>query len=136
MHFITLDPTLNLETFNSLICELQEAVTPENKNIHHLLLHINSLLQQAVLNIRAVASSQVQPAMSFDGEKTAPGKNLEHQWRFHKTTRDPGRKKKGLVLGYLGVNSISISLIFLIIQDMQTMKRKGRFLVTLVTQNQ
>ena len=101
-HYIfILDPTVNLKTFNSLICELQEVVTPENNSIHHLLPHINSLLQQAVLNIRAVASSQVQPAMSFDGEKIAPGKNLEHQWIFQKTTKDPGRKKKGLVLRYL-----------------------------------
>ena len=95
MHaFVTIDPTLNLKTFNSLICELQEAVTPENNGIHHLLPHINSLLQQAVLNVRAVTSAQVQPAISFDGEKIAPGKNLEHQWRFQKTTEDPGRKKK------------------------------------------
>ena len=104
-HFI-LDPTINLKTFNSLICELQEAVTPENKKLHHLLPHINSLLQQAVLNIRAVTTSQVQPATSIDGEKIASGKILEHRWRFHKTTKDPGRKKKGLVLRYLGVNSI------------------------------
>ena len=85
-----IDPTLNLKTFNSLICELQEPVTLENNGIHHMLPHIISLLQQAVLNIRAVTSAQVQPDISFDGEKVAPGKNLEHQ---QKKTKHPGRKR-------------------------------------------
>ena len=87
-------PVSQLHTFDSLICELQQTVTVDNKSIHPSLPHINALLQQAVLTTRAVAASQVQPGTAFNGEKVAPGKNLTPQWRFQKTSKDPGRKKK------------------------------------------
>lgn len=33
-------------------------------------------------------------------ENIAPGETKELQWRFKKTTKTPGRKKRGLVLRY------------------------------------
>ena len=98
---INTDPASQLNTFDSLIHELQQTVTVDNKSIHPSLPHINALLLQAVLTTRAVATSQVQPGLAFNGEKVAPGKRLTPQWRFQKTTKDPGRKKKGLIFRYL-----------------------------------
>ena len=76
LRHINTDPASHQNTFDSLICELQQTVTVDNnyKSIHHSLPHINALLQQAVLTTRAVVTSQVQPGTAFNGEKVASGK--------------------------------------------------------------
>ena len=104
--YVIIDPSFQLKTFDSLVRELQTTITSDNKDIHPLLPHINALLQNAVLTTRAVASSDIMPSTAFNREKIAPGKNLEHQWRFHKTTKEPGRKRKGLVLRYSHANLV------------------------------
>ena len=72
-------------------------VTIDNTSVHSSLPHINSLLHNAVLTCTAAMSTDT-PVQPFKSEKIAPNKKMEHQWRFLKTTKTPGRKKKGLVL--------------------------------------
>lgn len=78
--------------------ELERTVTLENASVHTFLPHINSLLHNAVLTCTAAMSTDTSHTEQFKSEKIASNKKLEHQWRFQKTTKAPGRKKKGLVL--------------------------------------
>lgn len=78
--------------------ELEDAVTLENTHIHAVLPHINSLLHNAVLACRSMASSDMSPMPTqFRSDKIPSNKNMEHQWRFQPTTKAPGRKKKGQI---------------------------------------
>ena len=80
--------------------ELQCHVTPENTQVLPFLDHINSLLHQALVTCKA--TTQVKPSTVghplVQKENIAPGKSVEHQWRFKKTAKSPGRKKHGIVL--------------------------------------
>lgn len=84
-----------MKTFNALILELQKRVNSDNPDI---LDHVNALLHNAVLACKTAST-----AVSCIGESSQkkehinPGQNMEHQWRFVKTTKSPGRKKKGEV---------------------------------------
>ena len=61
---------------------------------------MNALLHRAVVVCKA--AGKVGPPTPAEAlvktEDIAPGKNCEHQWRFKKTVRSPGRKKSGIVL--------------------------------------
>ena len=92
-----IDPVIQLKTFRSYMDQLEKAVTIENSAVHSYLPHINSLLHNAVLTCAAVESTDSTPAESFNSEPIASNKNLEHQWRFKKTTEAPGRKKRGQI---------------------------------------
>ena len=72
-------------------------VTLDNTSVHSFLPHINSLLHNAVLTCTSAMSTDTH-VEQFKSEKIAPNKKMEHQWRFLKTTKPPGRKKKGLIL--------------------------------------
>ena len=66
--------------------------------------HINAHLRNAVLACKAATSSHYQQAASISftpKEAVAPGKKMEHQWRFIKTTKASGRRKAGIVLRYI-----------------------------------
>ena len=94
---ICTDPSIHgqLQTFQSYLEQLKETVTMENTFVHSFLPHINSLLHSAVLTCKAASSSNsMVPSTEFQGEKIAPNKNMEHQWRFKQTGKAPGRKKR------------------------------------------
>ena len=88
-----------MKTFHSFLKELEATVTYENTAIYPYLTHINSLLHNAVLTCRAAATEcHCQAKIESEKEFVAPGKKMEHQWRFKQTSRTPGRKKKGVIL--------------------------------------
>ena len=73
-------------------------VTSHKKQLKPYLGHINSLLTNAVLKCKAaIEKAPVKPTGTpepfANKENIAPGKKSEHQWRFEKTTKTPGRKK-------------------------------------------
>ena len=84
------DPSIQLQTFQLYLKQLEETVTMENTFVHSFLPHINSLLHSAVLTCKAASSSN---PTEFQGENIAPNKNMEHQWLFKQTGKAPGRKK-------------------------------------------
>ena len=59
---------------------------------------INALLHQAVAICKAATLVSEPPQTLSTKEFVLPGKSLERQWRFVKTTKPPGRKKNGHVL--------------------------------------
>ena len=69
----------------------------ENTAVHPYLSHINSLLHNAVLTYKAAMSLDYSDVVGFKGDNIAANKNLDHQRTFKKTTKTPGRKRKGLV---------------------------------------
>ena len=78
-----------MKTFNALI---QKRVNSDNPEI---LDHVNALLHNAVLACKAASNTDPCIGESFqEKEHISPGQNMEHQWRFVKTTKSPGRKKK------------------------------------------
>ena len=88
------DSATKLKTFNSLILELQRQVPTEDPSV---LDHINALLHNAVLSCKAAKATTATATTFETKEKINPGQKMELQWRFTKTTRSPGRKKKGQV---------------------------------------
>lgn len=96
------DFTLQLNSFQSLIGELQSSVTYENAPVLDFLPHINALLERAVSVCKAAKITERndggQPLIKK--EVIAPGEMKELQWRFKATAKPPGRKKGGLVLRY------------------------------------
>ena len=91
------DSATKLKVFTSLMQELEKTITPENVAVHPFLDHINSHLQNAILASRAAKESTLTPTLP-DISSIAPGKNLDHQWRFKRTTSASGPKKKGIIL--------------------------------------
>ena len=105
--------TCKLSTFAALHQELEQYVTKENPLVWPYLDHINSHLHNAVLACKAATtcSSHHQQAASTSftpKEAVAPGKKMEHQWRFIKTTKPPGCRKAGIVLRYFGYFLVGI----------------------------
>ena len=78
---------------------MQSYVTFTSNEILPHLDHINALLQQAIATCIAAAKVTKPPELIKKKEILPPGKCLERQWRFIKTTKLPGRKK-GNVLRY------------------------------------
>ena len=100
------DYTCKLSTFAALQQELEQYITQENPLVWPHLDHINSHLHNTVLACKAATtcSSHHQQAASTSftpKEAVAPGKNMEHQWRFIKTTKPLGHRKAGIVLRYI-----------------------------------
>ena len=89
---------MELSTFNGLVRELQEYMTPQNVAVLPCIKHINSLLQQAVSTCEAAQSADLPSCTLSVKEVIPPGKNCDHQWRFTQTSKTPGRKKAGLIL--------------------------------------
>lgn len=89
------DSAAKLKTFDSLILELQKRVPGDDPAI---LDHINALLHNAVLACKAADVTKAHTTESFESkDNIKPGQKMELQWRFTKTTKSPGRKKKGQV---------------------------------------
>ena len=62
--------------------------------------HVNALLHQAVATCKAAIQVSKLPEPLVKKENMPPGKSLDHQWRFVKTTKTPGRKRNGNILRY------------------------------------
>ena len=105
MLFFNLDYSCQFNTFKSQINELQSLVTLENTSVHPQLKHINALLFNAISACKAVNKLSEQHTSFEQKDNFAPGKKLEHQWRFHSTKSVSGRKRKGIVLRYMHNNT-------------------------------
>ncbi len=97
-----LDFTLQLNSFQSLIGDLQFSVTHENAPVLELLPHINALLEHDMSVCRAAMNTENSDAGQplVKKETIAPEEMKELQWRFKATSKPPGRNKGGLVLRY------------------------------------
>ena len=78
--------------------ELQQSIS-EGGTVIHYLDHINSHLYSAVLACRAAKEQNAtKSTFPVPSEKKPSNKKTEHQWRFNQTTKNPGRKKQGIIL--------------------------------------
>ena len=91
-----IDGTLQLNSFQSHLRELQNRVTHQNATVIPYLPHINALLERVCKAAETTSNVAIQPLEKQ--ENILPGKTNELQWRFRKTAKSPGRKKTGLVL--------------------------------------
>lgn len=73
-------------------------MTPENIQVLPFLEHVNSMLHQALVACKAAVNPSIVGQLFVQKENIAPGKSIEHQWRFKKTCKSPGRKKHGIIL--------------------------------------
>ena len=97
---LLLDHSIQLQTFNTLQKDLQSQINTNDNQIMPYLDHVNALLHQAVATCKAATQVFKLPEPLVKKENMPPGKSLDHQWRFVKTTKTPGRKKNGNVLRY------------------------------------
>lgn len=96
----TIDHSIQLRTFNTLQQDLQSRINSNSDQILPYLDRINALLHQAIATCNAATLISKTPETLSKVEILPPGKYLERQWRFAKTTKPPGRKKTGNVLRY------------------------------------
>ena len=98
-----IDHTIQLNTFNDLIRQLQMQVTPQNAAVLPYIEHINALLQKAVVTCKAAKKTEPPSSQQvlLNKEFIAPGKNSDHQWRFKQTSKTPGRKRNGSTLKFV-----------------------------------
>lgn len=94
------DSTIQLNSFHSLVRELQTTVTPHNDTVLQYLPHINALLERAVSVCKAAATTNTTTQPLEKQETIHPGQTKELQWRFKQTAKSPGRKRSGLILRY------------------------------------
>ena len=104
--FVYLDHSIQLQTFNLLQKELQSFINTDNNKTLPYLNHINALLHQAVSTCKAAMETSEPVEELGEKENIPPRKLLEHQWRFTKTCKSPGRKKNGNVLRY-GITTVT-----------------------------
>ena len=92
--------------------------------------HINSMLTSVLLKCKLAGSEETSPGISdlSDKQYIAPGKCNEHQWRFEKTVKTPGRKKNPSILRWMlnvySVCNMSNKHQLLIVLDMQLLRRR------------
>ena len=99
--FVHVDHTLQLNSFERLMRELQTSVTHDNAAVFQYLPHINALLERALSVCRAAKDTDITGTLPLERkENIAPGERKELQWRFQKTTKPPGRKKSGQIFRY------------------------------------
>lgn len=95
------DNTIQLNSFQSLLRELQMTVTHQNDSVLQYLPHINALLERAVSVCKAAETTTSAPTQPLEKQENIhPGQTKELQWHFKQTAKTPGRKKSGLVLRY------------------------------------
>ena len=95
------DNTIQLNSFQSLLRELQTTVTHQNDTVLQYLPHINALLERTVSVCKAAETTTNAPTQPLEKQENIhPGQTKELQWRFKKTAKSPGRKKSGLILRY------------------------------------
>ena len=94
---------MQLKMFSTLLHELESHVTPANDKVLPYLAHINALLHQALATCKAASNGDsllaVEPLVTKD--VIPSGKSFEHQWRFRKTVKPPGKRKRGSILRYI-----------------------------------
>lgn len=93
----SLDHTIQLTTFGSLMQELQQTVNPDNADVLPYLPHINALLLRTVTVCRVAEKSTSREQHLSAKDVIPPGKTIDLQWRFKQTAKTPGRKKNGLI---------------------------------------
>ena len=91
---------MQLRKTQALLKEIDESVTKYSHQLAPYFAHINSMLTSVLLKYKLVGSEETSPDISDFSNKqyVAPGKCTEHQWRFEKTSRTPGRKKNPSIL--------------------------------------
>ena len=97
---LLLDHSIQLQTYNTLQKDLQSHINANNNQIMPYIDHVNALLHQAVATCKAAVQVSKLPEPLVKKENMPPGKSLDHQWKFVKTIKTPGRKKNGNVLRY------------------------------------
>ena len=94
-----LDRAVHLRTTRAFLLELEKQVSENASLIATSLPHINALLHNAVLACKtAVDKSSTLPPSFTNKQDIPPHKNSEHQWKFTKTNKTAGRKRKGNAL--------------------------------------
>lgn len=88
------DHEIQLATTKAYLLELERHVFHHGSLITPYLCQINAHLHNALLVCKAAQSDAESPSFT-NKEHIPPRKNMEHQWRFTKTTKTPGRKRKG-----------------------------------------
>lgn len=80
--------------------EISESVTKFSDELRPYFSHINSMLTNVLLKCKVANSENTKPDTTEFSNKQyiAPGKCNEHQWRFEKTSKTPGRKKNPSIL--------------------------------------
>ena len=94
------DNEVQLRKTKALLKEIDESVTKHSHQLAPYCAHIKSMLTNVLLKCKLVGTEETTPDISDFSNKqyVAPGKCSEHQWRFEKTSRTPGRKKNPSIL--------------------------------------
>ena len=88
-----------LRTTRAFLLELEKHIFESASHIAPYLSYINAHLHNAVLACRAAQDRTSTESPSFSNKQHIPsGKKPKHQWRFTKTKKTPGRKRKGNTL--------------------------------------
>ena len=103
------EAAVQLRTTRALLQEIGERVAKDTQKLLPYLQHINSLLTNALLKCKVVDDDENAcntPTKPFlNKQYIAPGKCPEHQWKFQKTTKTPGRKKAVCTLRFACINT-------------------------------
>ena len=94
------DSDVQLRKTQALLKEIGESVTKHSHQLAPYFAHINSMLTSVFLKCKLAGSEETSPDIADFSNKqyVPPGKCNEHQWRFEKTSKTPGRKKNPSIL--------------------------------------
>ena len=100
IHTVDSEDYVQLRKTQNLLKEINENVTQHAHQLVPYFQHINSLLTNVLLKCKLAVSEQTCPDIAdfSNKQKIPPGKCNEHQPRFKKTTKTPGRKKNCSIL--------------------------------------
>ena len=101
--FSQLDDTVRLRTITAFLLELKEQVDKTATLIAPCHQYINYHLHNAVLACRAAHDKSSTTSSSLTNKQYISSHKSEHQWRFPKTNKTPGCKRKGTTLKYVSI---------------------------------
>lgn len=91
---------MQLRKTRALLKEIDESVAKYGHQLAPYFAHINSMLTNVLLKCKLAGCKETNSDISDFANKqyVPPGKCSEHQWRFEKTSKTPGRKKNSSIL--------------------------------------
>ena len=95
-YYYSSDYSVQLATTQALLGKIQTSIMNNSTHLNPHLKHINILLNQVVLTIKAAESEcESRQVDTFSVEENIhPAQKIELQPRFHSTTKKTGRKRK------------------------------------------
>ena len=92
---------VQMKTAKAFLIDIEKELQENPSTIGRHINHINAHLHNALLACRAANQNAENIRPFSNREFVAPGRKMQHQWRFSATKKTPGRKRSVNIMQYV-----------------------------------